>query len=97
MARVERRREAPLPVAPLVVGDVEDCFRWRAAPFQSCQQGRREAFPIHAVAAQYDVERFGVEPALCVPTARDGWKAPAQVLGDDAFYLMISEERMTHA
>ena len=73
MARVERFREASLPVAPLVVGDVENCMGWRAAPFQSCQQGRREAFPIHAVAAQYDVERFGVEPALRVPTARHSW------------------------
>ena len=26
MACVERSREAPVPMAPLVVGDVEDCF-----------------------------------------------------------------------
>ena len=84
-------------MAPLVVGDVEDCTGWRAAPFQSCQQGRREAFAVHAVAAQYDVERFVVEPALRVPTARDGWKAPAQVGGHAAFYFKIREERMTHA
>ena len=73
MARVQCSREPSLPVAPLVVGDVEDCMGWRAAPFQSCQQGRREAFAVDPIAAQYDVERFVVEPALCVPTTRNAW------------------------